>query len=325
MFADLFDGNHAALGLEDGGCFRVNVPELWNDRIAQHLTDQGAAIGVYPLRARVEEPQCSPGYERTVWQVKWGCVDIDVKAPGHNRWDYETSEDGHTAAKNLGYVLAHFGVKPWIERTRSGGYHVWVFANQWIEARTMRRALLVACDTAGVPSTEVNPKSEGFADPSTLGNYVRLPYPGHLGLQTQERRDSRVMVVDDGHPLSLEEFVNNALGHRASAAHLAALAEMWVPPPPPTHVVSDVEIRSADDDVKKRLNGLAFTMLKDGPLGPDRSSYLFKLACQCAESGLTPNEAASIVTEADTRWTQKYVVRQDGDDQIRRTVERAYN
>lgn len=310
QFTELFTGRLDALGTESGGCWRCEVDQ---GHYYQHLTGE-TPIGVYPLRHDSVDG----------WIVRFGVVDLDIQAPGKHRWDYETQHEAYDAAWNLDRTLKQLNIRAWRERTKSGGMHVWAFAADWVPAQHMRNALLVACQVAGIPPSEVNPKSDGGGhEPDFMSNYIRLPYPGGLGV---ERPEARAMYQVDL-LLPVEDFVPWAFRERTAPDVFARAAALYVPPPEPKRIHVEPSVAPFDDDVlRRRLNGLAFTMLRDGPLSADqdRSGFLFKLAAQCRESDLSPTEAYIVVREADVRHTHKYVGRPDEEDRIRRTVERAY-
>ena len=110
-FAQLFRGGRVA---KDDGDFRPwqtadggYIPADGKDFlivVEDHLKDS-PAIGVYPLVAQDDGIK--------VW---WGCVDFD-----------EGIEESYIHAKNLREVLKQLGVTSWVERSRSKGFHVWVF------------------------------------------------------------------------------------------------------------------------------------------------------------------------------------------------------
>lgn len=318
-FADLFAGRTDAYGTEQGGCYRPN--RTFDSMVTAHLSGAESPIGVYPLVPFGDDEQ------PLSWLVKWGCVDLDVKGPTHAT-GYDTTSEALAAAMNLQTALHHFGIQGWIESTRSHGWHVWVFADEWVPARVMRRALLVACAVADVPPSEVNPKSEGFDSPDVLGNYVRLPYPG-------SDRDSRFMVhrimldADERGgtwtAIPLEDFVFRASNTRASSDRLQALADLYVPPIDSVDTLSingDVEL---DESLRRRLSGLTWTILSEGPLeGHDRSGTLFRLAVLCKQDDLDPDEAFAVVKAADEVWG-KFSRRPNGDRYLKEIVEKAWN
>lgn len=303
QFMELFAGNTTAWGSEKGGC--VHAP-LTSDNYHMHLTgDQ--PMGVYPLVPMNGQ-----------WLVHWGCVDLDVKADHKRRWDYESQDEAFIAARNLRTALAVIGIDSWIESTKSGGYHVWVFASEWVPASLMRRTLLVACGLADVPPTEVNPKSEGFADTTALGNYVRLPYPSWWqGVVDRP-------IVDDEHQyLPLPEFVELAYSNRVGVDLLEQTAPLWRPEAPMGRSYEAVGTRvpTIAGTLSRRLQAV----MENGPLRQeDRSGWLYYVARLCADDGLLEDEAVNIVIDCDNMHTHKFTDRADGVRQIERTVRRAY-
>ena len=311
-FAALFRGNTDAYGLHDGGCCRVSVVAGHYDA---HLYGNNP-IGVYPIERFLDWDTEEEAYQA----CRWGCVDIDVKGPNH-----VTGVDADTAwvqAQNLRTALRVCGITGWVEVTRSGGYHVWVFTTDWCEPKVMRRALLFACEMAGVPPSEVNPKQEDLA-PEMFGNYVRLPYPGYLAGEGP-LTSKQYMVDQEGDPLSLSQFLADAEESLCHPADLAAMADSYV-----LNGGVDVAFGGEPPSViwaHKRLNGLGWTISKNPPLeGQDRSKRLFKLAHCCKDSGLTPDEAVAVVRYADYHHGQKYKGRTDEMRRYQETVRKAYS
>lgn len=301
-FAQLFAGNTSAIGLLGGGCQRELVNELSYRR---HLFAPGQSIGIYPIVDNA---------------VHWGCSDID-NAENHK----VGHADPRTDAINVQTALQALGIPSLIELTKSRGYHVWVFLapGVWVRAATMRRALLVAHQIAGVVAHEVNPKSEELR-PGELGNYVNLPYPHDWSVVLTR-------VVENHHTAkwapfaTLEQFLDLAEASYADPAALAAAAELWVPPV--RHVV---KIESQyDGDLRplvQRMDGLTYTIFKDGPLdGRPRWMALSRLANLLREQEFTPEEAMALLTDADARWGKfQPEGRRDWESRLLRIVEEAY-
>ena len=261
-FKVLFDGSRLALGAEEGGCLRIEQPWMWSQFIEAHLTGEGEPVGVYPM----VYGSVSGGEG---WLVKWGCIDID-----------EGEQESQRHAKNLFLVLQTFGVTGWIERSRSKGYHVWTFADRWVPAGTMRTALLGACQIVDAPSGEVNPKQPRLKE-GQLGNYVRLPYPGHLGhahgLQMQMRR----VMVDPAQllPIGLPGFVSRAFGGRCGSGPLEALADAYVAPQPPIARRDWKGVPKTDEGIGGYVRWVANQ--QEG----NRNMGLFWAACRCLDAG----------------------------------------
>lgn len=294
-FGSLFHGRTDAYGTEEGGCEKVENwdPASTNDylaRISKHLIS-GPCLGVYPLTGS--------GF------VHWGCIDFD-----------EGEEESYAHAVNVSTALAQYGIIGWIERSRSKGYHVWVFCNGWYDALMVRNALLAACQCVDAPTKEINPKQVTLSE-GQVGNYVRLPYPGNGA-------PGRQVVLDDEKELELEDFILLADRSAAVSQDLVRMADLYVPPAPPAppkHVWVDSNTTAVE-----RLDGLAFTIWRDGPLdGSDRSDTLWKLCALMRENGnITFNEALDLLLDADRRWGKFHVRGVSGEQQLSRMLSKAW-
>ena len=199
-FRRLFEGRLDVLGVDHGGTpwqekYDEDDPRFdlaWEDHLAGEV-----CIGTYPLREG----------RRT----RWICSDLDAQ---HSRRE----------ALALRAAWESYGIKAWIETSRSKGYHVWVFLEDWVSGTEARRAGLYIHSYAEVPATEVNPKQE-ITD--GYGNYVRLPY----GYHPDEGNVVRNRMLDqDMCVLELEDFMGRALEHLADTRTIFLLANRWEPP-----------------------------------------------------------------------------------------------
>lgn len=301
---ELFRGNWNAHGTEAGGSVRHEGDlqlKSWAQVTALENHLNGTEFcGVYPMA------QFSDG----TWNVHWGCVDFD-----------EGDEVSWVHARNLAKVLRAFGIAPWIERSRSKGYHVWVFLDTWTDPALVRYALLAACQIVDAPTKEINPKQVSLAE-GQLGNYVRLPYPGRSPVIGSDFQLRRCMVDDIGAPWSFDDFVKTAWEFRTQPIQLEPLRELYKEPERPRPVVV---APTMDGDPVRRMGGLAYTIWKDGPLdGSDRSGTLFKLAALLREGGQhTFSEALELVWDADGRWG-KFHDRPRGYEDLTKVVEGAW-
>ena len=290
-FASLFRGRTDAYGSEEGGCVKQPVtPQLFAD----HLNG-GAPIGIYPLFQLHDQ-----------WMCVWGCSDIDV--------------DDIDAAVSIKDALRAAGITAYIERSRSKGYHIWVFADQPVPASAMRRMLLCAHQVAEYPAREVNPKQESLTD-GQFGNYVRLPYWDASDDGTRNRRvlDSDLIVMP------LDEFVGRAMATRTPADLIVKIAGYWKPPVPQRRIQIDLNVPETLAGALRSLSPLGKVIWRDGPLPErDRSSTLTKLAYECAKSGMSPSECKVILVDADRRWG-KYHLRHNGELEIDKLVVRVFS
>jgi hypothetical protein len=289
-FQELFAGNPDAYGTESGGCIRSAPP------FDRHL-DGSEPIGVYPV---------------FLGRCRWGVVDLDVKSPSKPSGDYESPAEAHVAALNLVKALHALDIVCWIERTRSDGRHVWVFATEAISVVVMRRALLMACLLAKIKPTEVNPKSEVLAE-GQLGNYVRLPYAGERAYFDDRRR----VYQTSEQFYDVEDFVATALWARTLPSTLAKAASLLpAPPQRPSHgrktFQATAEPAELSEALEERLRGLSRKIWAEGRLeGMDRSGCLFKLALDLAKRSWDEEDAIAVMWATDAKWFQKATTRAD--------------
>ena len=163
-FMILFAGREDCHGSDTGACVRTPPP------YAAHLYGN-EPIGVYPL--------CSNG------QASWGCIDID--------------EDNLVLAESIRFELMRLGCVPYIESSRSKGWHVWWFYGTPVPGWVPRGIGLMACEALGV-TLEVNPKQFALFE-DQVGNYVRLPYP------YRHKKTRRQMIVESGERTTLIDLL----------------------------------------------------------------------------------------------------------------------
>ena len=261
---------------------------------AKHLTEQAAPIGVYPLLRREDGVHC----------VYWGCVDFD-----------EGEEASLIHAKNLELVLNRTQIKGWVERSRSKGYHVWVFFQEAMRATDVRNGLLAACGIVAAPVKEVNPKQTELTGKG-WGNGVRLPYPAG-------RQPGRNVILSGGLEMEPSGFVSSALASRCMPSSWIALSAIYSPP----EALPAVEWGNTTSGMD--LTGLAAAIRHNGPRPEkdkpdgDRSATLFALACAMLKSGHTTSDTLSELQSADQDWGGKYAQRRDGQKWLLTTVEKA--
>ena len=283
VFMDLFGGRTDAYGTWEGGSVKADVAY---STFAKHLYGQ-ELVGIYPLTDNST--------------VKWGCTDIDV--------------DEIDLALNLKTAFEIKGIQSFVEKTRRG-YHVWVFANDWIPAPIMRRAFLAAHEAVKVPAKEVNPKQE---EATGLGNYVRLPYPNGINEMPENRYVLSEATLE---PISLKEFLTEAKQTRTSINLLRPLAELHKP-----RKRASLDVTSIRLDVQEALDYVSpyvATVWRNGPVGNlDRSNILCLLVHKMREYGTPMNHAYTILVDADKRWG-KFHNRADGIEQLVKIVEDIY-
>jgi hypothetical protein len=301
-FATLFQGNPAATGTEEGGCDRSHRPH--DERINDHL-GSGEPIGIYPM---VHE------HLTDKWWVWFSAVDFD-----------EGEEISRRHATALAEALRLVGLTGWVERSRSKGYHVWLYHQRPVEAVVARHALLWVCEVVNVPTKEVNPKQVSL-QPGQLGNYIRIPYPGYGAMPDimPPRLERRVVLSPStGLPLSLSAFVRQAMASRATPEQIAEVAARYKPPvrhvPRHTPETLDLDVEELLEQVPK----VARKIWHEGPLpGGDRSSAMFKLASLIWEADVLSYDDTYTLLQA-APW-QKFQGRADEDTRIHAVLGRVW-
>ena len=282
-FMLLFGGRTDAHGTWEGGSKKSPVSY---ETFAKHLYGE-ELIGIYPL---------TDGSS-----VRWGCSDIDV--------------DDLDAARNLQTALRVKSVPSYVEKT-ARGFHVWVFANDWIPAPIMRRAFLSAHEVIGLPPKEVNPKQE---EANGLGNYVRLPYPGGI----DSMPENRYMLFDrEDEPMTLKQFIDSAYETRVNINLLRPLAERHRPK---TRAVLDqLQTSASVQEALTHVNAFVKNIWRNGPFeSRDRSNTLCKMVHKMHEHGTPMNMAYIVLHDADKRWG-KFHLRTDCVEQLVKIVEDIY-
>lgn len=298
QFYRTFEGRDDAWGGDEG---RAIWQPVTRPLVERHLTGQ-QGIGIYPIRQRATEAD--------PLMVRWGCCDIDT-----GDW---------TEAWRLGYALEGMGMLPWIERSRSKGWHIWVFADGWVPAWQMRRTLKVAYSAIGLPAREANPKSEKLR-PNQLGNYVRLPYKGWFTAGNKPHRQVMMKNFDrhqDGTVMDIDEFLETPKG--VAPPLIAKWASKWHEPKrevkvDPQKMLTDGALQLLAANMKPSTR----EVWSGGPKHADRSSTLQALAFAFRAQGYSPQECFQLIAAADLAWG-KYHERPDFEGYISDIVERAY-
>jgi hypothetical protein len=147
-FINLFGGynDSAAIGAYGTGTGRWVKRPLTPFEVSAHLAGEGPGIGVPPLRP-----------DNT---VVFAAIDLD--------------EPAFDCAREMQQYIPGTS---FIERSRSGNAHVWVFFSGPIEAYIPMGILRDATVAVGKKGVEVFPKNHDFARVK-LGNYINLPYHG---------------------------------------------------------------------------------------------------------------------------------------------------
>lgn len=159
IFKDVFQGRQDAYGEGDGLCVKEIVS---NTRLKAHLTGK-KRIGIYPLSPDIQDGS----------GCLMACYDID--------------QNVRDIAEYLAFQLEHIEIPTYIEKSKSKGFHVWVFFSEVIDAKIARAilkyGLLNIIDDLGITdeAIELFPKQTTIAEGNgdyAYGNYINLPLFG---------------------------------------------------------------------------------------------------------------------------------------------------
>lgn len=255
LMARLFDGRKDAFGIGKGRIERAPAgesfsAERWEGLWAAHLQgDTNADLGIYLVRD-----------DDT---VTFAAIDID--------------EPDFPLALEVAQTMPD--AVPWIEQSRSGNFHVFVFFDEPLEAyyaRAVLRGVIIAC---GRPDLEIFPKQDGLPREGMIGNYISAPWHGHSRPIVSWLPDAK---DEEGHPWPIidsepepREWMLEALKEKTSA-------EAWRRRGRALGGRPRSEMRSEEFGTRNSLHRCAsyiFEHRHDNPLVPGhRATVLFNLA-----------------------------------------------
>lgn len=173
--------------LQEGGDYYPQ-PEILTDE-----TLKGHLAGALTLGIKLIQPRTQ--------LVKAGAVDLDADTT--DRADLEAAlEDG----RRVQAAAAALGLPAYLEFSGRRGWHVWVFTQDPLPARTMRRLLAHLAERGGCPRAEVFPAGDRITDDGRGGSGAQ-PFKLPCGLHRAERGGWAGFVGDeiawgeDGRPI----------------------------------------------------------------------------------------------------------------------------
>ena len=172
--------------------------------------------------------------------VKWGCIDID---------EYQITDLHWKLVRQLKELEINNAI---VDRSASGGAHIWFFFEKPVNADHLRKKLKNIGEALRY-KYEIFPKQPSINLPNNIGNFVYLPY--HNGFN----KPLQIAYGDDGKYMNLEKFINIAKDKQ-----IKSLKELRVPKatkqnePETDADETPIEIVDADTDIGE--------LLKEGPV-----------------------------------------------------------
>lgn len=254
QFSQLFAGRTDALGFGEG---RVEKRAVKLTDYIEHLAGNGNGIGIFPMRD-----------DNT---VLFAAIDLD--------------EPDFTLARSMQKLIPG---ESFVERSRSGNAHVWVFFERPCPAWAARGVLYGALEALGRTEVEIFPKQDKLRE-GMVGNYINLPYHG----------EDRPMLFDDTSDMTQEQFVEHAsrMSLQDPDAWVRRARQLGATPPEEREQAAEwgtapVLHMCAEHIIRNRF---------DNPVTPGhRHQVLFHLACQLLNySEMTSAEALRFVEQVN--------------------------
>lgn len=168
----------------------------------------------------------------------------------------------------------------WIERSRSGNAHVWVFFSDDCPAWVARGQLRKILELMDLPRVEIFPK-QGELLPGMVGNYISAPYFGGERPMIWQSNDGRAFCDMCNQRYAVEGFLHDAMETRIDPEHWHNLCIIDGIEPPASRADGGEEWGT-----RSTPHMCATYMLEnkfDNPLVPGhRATVLFNLAKQLA-------------------------------------------
>lgn len=293
LLARLFNGRRDIYGINKGRVERCPDGDwpsaLWDRLFSEHVGGKPEAdLGIYLVRD-----------DDT---VTFAAIDID--------------EPDFALALEVANTMPD--ATPWIERSRSGNYHVFVFFDEPLEAyfaRAVLRGVIVAC---GRPDLEIFPKQDGLRE-GMVGNYISIPWHGKERPIVSWLPDSK---EDDGSPRPIVE--DDPRDWMLEAGRNRTSAEAWRRRGRALGGKPRAEVRSGEFGERNSLHICAEYIFKhrdDNPLSEGhRATVLFNLAKMYANcKHYSQDEAEQFVEAVNQAGTNPIPPRE-----VKRFVNNAY-
>jgi len=91
--------------------------------------------------------------------------------------------DDHNPLPAIAFIkrAAHYGLNAYLEKSKSKGYHVWLFfSEEGVSARKLRIVMKYILDEIESPDTEIFPKQDSINQNNSYGNFINAPLFGKL-------------------------------------------------------------------------------------------------------------------------------------------------
>lgn len=254
--------------------------------------------------------------------VMWACVDIDA----------DRLPAGITSEEAVRRVIARLeatGFSCLVEKSKSRGYHVWIFFGGPVPAWKVRGCLAGLLAEEGLPDLEVFPKQNYVEDTKDkLGNFVWLPWHGK---SVKEGRTVFLGLSMEGWTPFADQAEALTCVSRVEPATLdAILAARGIaePPPkrkdePPTFEAAPCEVSLDSLRVPRPIKQLIVTGWTPGGAYPSRSELDEAVLVALVRERHSDDEIHGVFSNPAWGIGAKYRERGEGDHYLALSLNRA--
>jgi hypothetical protein len=146
LFGEIFSGRQDCYGEGEGNC----VKELVTDEVICDHLHGIRRIGIYPI---IDSNM-----------TNWLVVDVD--------------DNDIEKAKAIRDKLGEYGIQAQVEKSKSKGYHIWIWFSSSVEAKKARVLANYIVKELNCSKIEIFPKQDELSEDKPFGNYVNLPFFG---------------------------------------------------------------------------------------------------------------------------------------------------
>ncbi len=199
QFLQIFAGREDTYGREELDSRKKRMIEQITEPLTEEVI-QNHLSGKYTVSTYIQRPNLT---------AKYLVIDIDISKKVLLQEGAEHAVESYLpraaqAAAELMKILAHLGLKGYLEYSGFRGYHIWIFFSEWIPTRYINMLTDVIHEQWDNSSSEIS--VEYFPNKSRMkngspGQALKLPYGIHL--RTGKRS---MFLTDDFQELSPDEI-----------------------------------------------------------------------------------------------------------------------
>lgn len=258
LFQELFSGRTDVYGMKEFCMKEPLTKKIYED----HLKGE-QRIGVYPI---TDEKF-----------TKWIAIDLD--------------EDNFEKALEIKRQCEHYKLKPLIERSKSKGFHIWIWFEKKIEAYKPRLVIEQVLNDLNIKA-EIFPKSDETNKQIPYGNFIFIPIYGN------DTKDNRTVFIDEEEHVIISSPADLSKIKLTKAEIIDEVIEI--------NNLKREELRPRNGETKAATGALpCIEAMKKAKMkaGEGRNEVAFRLAIYFKEHGLSSDDIKLLLVN----WNSKNI------------------